>query len=92
MTIRMTNRRYTRKTNAFSKKLARHVSMMDLWVVHYNFCRIHQTLRVSPAMEAGISDTLRDCEWIVWLIDSVTPAPKKPGPEKGTKYKPRKKT
>ena len=66
LTIRMSNRRYTRKTNAFSKKLSRHIGMMDLWVVHYNFCRIHQTLRVTPAMEAGMCDTLRDCEWIVW--------------------------
>ena len=91
LTIRMTNRRYTRKTNAFSKKFSRHIGMMDLWVVHYNFCRIHKTLRVTPAMEAGITDTLRDCEWIVWLIDSMTPAPKKPGPAVGSKYKPRKK-
>ena len=91
LTIRMGNRRYARKTNAFSKKFARHISMMDLWVVHYNFCRIHQTLRVTPAMEAGISETLRDCEWIVWLIDQMTPAPEKPGPAVGYKYKPRKK-
>ena len=91
LTIRMGNRRYARKTNAFSKKLSKHITMMDLWAVHYNFCRIHKTLRVTPAMEAGICDTLRDCEWIVWLIDSMTPAPKKPGPTIGTKYKPRKK-
>ena len=90
LTIRMTNRRYTRKTNAFSKKLSRHISMMDLWAVHYNFCRIHQTLRVTPAMEAGIEPELRDCEWIVWLMDQTTPAPKKPGPAVGSKYKPRK--
>ena len=64
--------------------------MMDLWVVHYNFCRIHQTLRVTPAMEAGICETLRDYEWIVWLIDSMTLPPKKPGPAVGSKYKPRK--
>ena len=90
-TIRMGNRRYARKTDAFSKKFSRHIGMIDLWVVHYNFCRIHQTLRVTPAMEAGISDTLLDCEWIVWLIDSMTLPPKKPGPAVGTKYKPREK-
>ena len=90
LTIRMGNRRYARKTNAFSKKFSRHITMMDLWVVHYNFCRIHKTLRVTPAMEAGICDTLRDCDWIVWLIDSMTMLPKKPGPAVGTKYRPRK--
>ena len=90
LSIRMGNRRYARKTNAFSKKLSSHVGMMDLWVVHYNFARIHKTLRVTPAMEAGLADTLRDCEWIVWLIDSMMLAPKKPGPPVGSKYRPRK--
>ena len=86
----MSNRRYARKTNAFSKKFSKHIDMMHLFAVHYNFCRIHTSLRVTPAMEAGITDTLKDCEWIVWLIDSMTPSPKKPGPKKGTKYRPRK--
>ena len=90
LTIRMTNRRYTRKTNAFSKKLARHITMMDLWAVHYNFCRQHKTLRVSPAMEAGLATELHDCKWIVGLIDLMTMPPKKPGPKVGTKYGPRK--
>lgn len=80
LTIRMGNRRYTRKTNAFSKMLSKHISMMHLWALHYNYCRIHKTLHVTPAMEAGLTDTLLDCRWIVWLIDSTTPAPKKPGP------------
>lgn len=90
LTIRMENRRYTRKTNAFSKKFAKHINMMDLWALHYNFCRIHSSLHVTPAMEAGLSDTLLDCKWIVRLIDSATLPPKKPGPAKGTKYRPRK--
>ena len=90
LTIRMSNRRYARKTNAFSKMFSKHVAMMDLWTVHYNFCRIHSSLRVTPAMEAGIDNTLHDCEWIVELIDLSTAAPKKPGPKVGTKYRPRK--
>ena len=89
-TIRMTNRRYTRKTDAFSKKLERHIAMVHLWAVWYNFCRIHMTLEVTPAMAAGIDDTLRDLEWIVGLVDADTPKPKKPGPRKGTKYRRRK--
>ena len=89
LTIRMGNRRYNRKTNAFSKKLTKHRDMFHLWALHYNFCRIHMSLRVTPAMEAGIDDQLRDCKWIVSLIDAIEPMPKKPGPKKGTKYRPR---
>ena len=90
LTIRMSNRRFNRKTNAFSKRFSKHIDMMHLFAVHYNFCRIHKTLRVTPAMEAGLTGTLFDCEWIVALIDTITPPPsKKPGPKIGTKYKPR---
>ena len=46
--------------------------------MHYNFCRIHKTLRVTPAMEAGIADTVRDMEWIVGLIDAHAPKPVRP--------------
>ena len=56
--------------------------MLSLHFVHYNFCRIHKTLRVTPAMEAGVSDTLRDVEWIVSLIDARAPTLKKRGPYK----------
>ena len=86
----MGNRRFTRLTNAFSKKREMHVAMLHLYFAFYNFCRIHKTLRVTPAMEAGLSDTVRDCGWIVDLIDANTPPPKKPGPKVGTKYRPRK--
>ena len=89
LTIRMSNRRFNRKTNAFSKRFSKHIDMMHLFAVHYNFCRIHQTLRVTPAMEAGLTDILFDCEWIVALIDAITPPPSKPGPQIGTKYRPR---
>lgn len=58
LTIRMGSRRYTRSTNAFSKKLENHVAATALHFAHYNFVRPHQTLRVSPAMAAGVSETL----------------------------------
>ena len=90
LTLRMANRRYTRLTNAFSKKLANHAAHVALHYTHYNFCRIHKTLRMSPAMAVGVTETLRDSEWIVGLVDARTPKPMKPGPAKGTKYRPRK--
>ncbi len=56
LSVRMHNRRYARKTNAISKKLAHLKATIALWVGWYNFCRVHQTLRVTPAMQAGITD------------------------------------
>jgi hypothetical protein len=52
----MSIRRFTRLTNAFSKKVENHAAPVALWFMYYNFCRVHQTLRVTPAMEAGIAD------------------------------------
>lgn len=86
LTMRMSMRRFTRLTNAFSKKLYNHFLSLALYFVFYNFCRIHKTLRVTPAMAAGLTDTLHDAEWIVDLIDASAPKPQKPGPKLGTKY------
>jgi hypothetical protein len=54
----MSMRRFTRLTNGFWKKLENHEHALALYFMHYNFCRIHQTLRVTPAMEAGVADHL----------------------------------
>ena len=78
LTMRMGMRRFTRLTNAFSKKIENHLHMLSLYFVHYNFCRMHKSLRMSPAMAAGVSDTLHDMEWIVGLIDARAPKPKRP--------------
>jgi hypothetical protein len=67
LTIRMTNRRFTRLTNAFSKKLENHKHSLAISFMHYNFCRIHQTLRVTPAMEAGIASHVWSTEEIAAL-------------------------
>ena len=90
LTMRMGMRRFTRLTNAFSKKLENHLLMLSLYFVHYNFVRIHKTLRCTPAMAAGVTDTLHDMEWIVSLIDARAAKPHKPGPKPGTRYAPRK--
>ncbi|HEY8098562.1 MAG TPA: IS1 family transposase [Methylobacter sp.] len=70
LTWRMQNRRFTRLTNGFSKKLENHAYSVALFAFFYNFCRIHKTLRVSPAMEAGVSGWLWDVKDIVSLIEA----------------------
>ena len=77
-TIFLSNRRFTGLTNGFSKNLDKHAAMVNLLFLHYNFCRIHKTLGVTPAMEAGITDTLRDMEWIAGLIDARASKPNRP--------------
>ncbi len=69
LTMRMSIRRFTRLTNAFSKKLENHAASVALHYMHYNFARIHGTLRVTPAMQAGLSDHVWSVEEIVRLLD-----------------------
>jgi IS1 family transposase len=78
LTMRMSMRRFTRLTNAFSKKIDNHIYALSLYFVYYNFARIHKSLRVSPAMAAGISDRLWSMEDIVALIDARAKAPSRP--------------
>ena len=82
LSMRMGMRRFTRLTNGFSKKLENHLNMLSLYFVHYNFVRIHKTLKMTPAMAAGVSDTLHDMVWIAGIIDAAAPAPKPRGPYK----------
>jgi len=69
LTMRMSMRRFTRLTNAFSKKVENHIHAISLYFMHYNFARIHQTLRVTPAMEAGVSDHVWSLEEIADLAE-----------------------
>lgn len=69
LTMRMSMRRFARLTNAFSKKIDNHVAALSLYFMYYNFCRVHQTLRVTPAMEAGIADHVWSIEEVVELLD-----------------------
>lgn len=82
LSIRMQNRRFTRLTNAFSKKLDNHIHALALYFAFYNFCRIHKSLRMSPAMAACITDRLWSLDDIVAKIDALAPAPKPRGPYK----------
>lgn len=69
LTMRMSMRRFTRLTNGFSKKIENLVAAVSLYFMHYNFCRVHQTLRVTPAMEAGITDHVWSLEEIINLLN-----------------------
>jgi IS1 family transposase len=75
LSMRMSMRRFTRLTNAFSKRIENHAAALSLYFTFYNFVRQHKTLRVSPAMAAGISDRLWDMSDIVALIDAAEVAP-----------------
>jgi hypothetical protein len=68
LTMRMSMRRFTRLTNGFSKKVENHAYAVSLFVMYYNFCRIHQTLRVTPAMAAGVTDHVWDIKDIISLL------------------------
>lgn len=81
LTMRMSMRRFTRLTNAFSKKIDNHIHALSVYFVHYNFIRMHKSLRMSPAMAAGISDRLWSWEDMIALMDAENP-PRKRGPYK----------
>lgn len=70
LTMRMSMRRFTRHTNGYSKKAENHEHAVALHFMHYNFCRIHQSLRVTPAMEAGVSDHVWDIDELIQLLKS----------------------
>ena len=84
LTMRMHMRRFTRLTNAFSKKVENHAHAVALHMMYYNFVRIHKTLRVTPAMAAGVADRLWEIADIAKLVETAEVAPTKRGP-----YKPR---
>ncbi len=65
LSVRMGMRRYTRLTNGHSKKFENHVAMSTIWFTYYNWCRIHQTLRVTPAMQAGLTNKLWEIEDLI---------------------------
>ena len=77
LTMRMSMRRFTRPTNAFSNKAENHAHMVALYTTWYNFVRIHKTLRVAPAMAAGLSDRFWSMEDVVAFMDARAKTPKR---------------
>ena len=73
LTMRMSMRRFTRLTNGFSKKIENHAHQIALYFFHYNFCRVHKTLRVTPAMEAGLTDHVWTLEELCGLLPEKKP-------------------
>lgn len=71
LTIRMGNRRFTRLTNAFSKKVENREHMLALFFFYYNFCRVHQSLRITPAMAAGVSHHVWELSEVIALLDNA---------------------
>lgn len=82
LTLRMGCRRFTRLTNAFSKKAENHAHAVSLHMMHYNFARVHKTLRVTPAMAAGVADH-------VWSLEEMAELGRPVAPEVRGSYKPR---
>ncbi len=82
LTMRMSMRRFTRLTNAFSKKYDNHVHALAIYFYHYNFCRIHKSLRVTPAMEANLTDRVWSFDDLIERVDEMAPPPAKRGPYK----------
>jgi len=74
LTMRMSMRRFTRLTNGFPKKLENHAAAVALHFMHYNFCRVHGSLRVTPAMEARLTDHVWSLEELVGLLDRASAA------------------
>ena len=83
LTMRMSMRRYTRLTNAFSKKLENHTAAVSLHFMHYNFCRVHQTLKTTPAVAAGVTDHVWKLSELIALLENAENAvPMRRGPYK----------
>ena len=87
LTMRMSMRRFTRLTNAFSKKYDNHVFALAIYFYHYNFCRIHKSLRVTPAMQAELTNRVWSFDDLIAKMDEMNPAPAKRGPYKKSKSK-----
>jgi hypothetical protein len=84
----MGSRRFTRLTNGFSKKLENHVAAVALYVAHYNFCRVHETLRTTPAIAIGIADHVWSIgELVDAALTAVPPLPTPTAPDRRRQFR-----
>jgi len=79
-------RRFTRLTNAFSKKFENHMHMVALYTVRYNFVKMHKAVRMTPAMAAGVTDKLWSMTDLAEMIDATLPTPGKRGPYRKARH------
>lgn len=84
LSMRMGMRRFTRLTNGFSKKIENHAYMLALYYMHYNFVRIHRSLRVTPAQEAGVTERMWTIDDIVALVPAPVSKPRGPYKKKNS--------
>jgi IS1 family transposase len=89
LSMRMGMRRFTRLTNAFSKKVENHEAAIAVYFMHYNFVRIHQTLRITPAMAAGVTDHVWEIEDVIALLDAAEAEKIEAGSLKRGHYRPK---
>src|SRR5436305_9629323 len=82
LTMRMSMRRFTRLTNAFSKKVENLAAAVSLHFAYYNFCRVHKTLGTTPAVGAGVADHVWTLDELIGLLDAAERVPVKRGPYK----------
>lgn len=76
LTVRMQQRWFTRLTNGFSKKLENHTAAVSLFVAHYNFCRVHETIRMTSAMQLGVTDHIWEIgELVEAALEGILPEP-----------------
>jgi len=74
----MASRRFTRLTNGFSKKLANHIAAVSLYVAHFNLCRVHEALRITPAMAVGIADHVWTIGELLHAAENTQPSTPRP--------------
>jgi hypothetical protein len=87
LSLRMGSRRFTRLTNGFSKKLDNHVAAVALYVAHYNFCRVHEALRMTPAKAIGVaSRTWTIAELVEAALSAAPPMPTETPPDRRRKF------
>ncbi len=86
LTMRTPMRRFTRLSNAFSKKLDHHIHMAALYTARYNFAKMHKKHRTTPAMAVGVSDRLWSMEDVAEMVDAVVPKPGRRGPRRSDRW------